>query len=32
MLTGWWDTFWALLVIVTLFAVDWSIRRMNRLP
>ncbi len=31
-LTGWWDTWWALAVIVTLLAIDWSIRRMNRLP
>ncbi len=31
-ITGWWDTWWALLVIVTLFALDWSIRRLNRLP
>lgn len=31
-LNGWWDTWWALLVIVTLLAIDWSIRRVNRLP
>jgi hypothetical protein len=31
-LTGWWDTLWALIVIVTLLAIDWSIRRVNRLP
>ena len=29
---GWWDTIWALLLIVSLFAVDWAIRRWNRLP
>jgi uncharacterized membrane protein len=31
-ITGWWDTMWALMVIVTLFACDWAIRRLNRLP
>lgn len=31
-LTGWWDTWWALAIIVTLLAIDWSIRRVNRLP
>jgi hypothetical protein len=31
-ITGWWDTGWALLLALTLFAVDWAIRRMNRLP
>jgi hypothetical protein len=31
-LTGWWDTWWALFVIITLLAIDWSIRRVNRLP
>ena len=30
--TGWWDTTWALVLIVGLFAVDWAIRRLNRLP
>lgn len=30
--TGWWDTAWALAVVVALFAVDWAIRRMHRLP
>jgi hypothetical protein len=31
-LTGWWDTWWALFVILTLLSIDWSIRRVNRLP
>ena len=31
-LTGWWDTWWALAIIVTLLSIDWSIRRVNRLP
>ncbi|HEX3134354.1 MAG TPA: hypothetical protein VHX44_12320, partial [Planctomycetota bacterium] len=31
-LTGWWDTWFALMVIITLLAIDWSIRRVNRLP
>ncbi len=31
-ITGWWDTWWALVIIVTLFAIDWAIRRLNRLP
>jgi hypothetical protein len=31
-LTGWWDTWWALVIIITLLAIDWSIRRVNRLP
>ncbi len=30
--TGWWDSMWALALAVTLFAIDWSIRRMSRLP
>ncbi len=29
---GLWDTWWALLVLVALFALEWSIRRLNRLP
>ena len=31
-LTGWWDTTWALAAAILLFAIDWSIRRLNRLP
>ena len=31
-LNGWWDTWWALAIIVTFLAIDWSIRRINRLP
>jgi len=31
-LTGWWDTWFALALIITLLAIDWSIRRVNRLP
>ena len=31
-LNGWWDTWWALAIIITLLAIDWSIRRLNRLP
>jgi uncharacterized membrane protein len=31
-ITGWWDTWWALVIIVTLFALDWASRRLNRLP
>ena len=31
-LTGWWDTTWALAAVVALFALDWAIRRLNRLP
>lgn len=31
-LTGWWDTWWALAVILLLLSIDWSIRRVNRLP
>ena len=30
--SSWWDTLWALVAVVTLLAVDWSIRRLNRLP
>jgi hypothetical protein len=30
--TGWWDSLWALLVALILFAIDWSIRRVSRLP
>jgi hypothetical protein len=30
--TGWWDSLWALALAVCLFAIDWSIRRMSRLP
>jgi hypothetical protein len=29
---GLWDTWLALLAVVTLLAIDWSIRRANRLP
>lgn len=29
---GLWDTAWALALLVTLLAVDWAIRRWNRLP
>ncbi len=28
---GLWDTWWALVLIVALFAIDWSLRRANRL-
>ena len=31
-INGWWDTWWALAIIVTFLAIDWSIRRINRLP
>ena len=29
---GLWDTWWALLLIVCLFSLDWAIRRSHRLP
>ncbi len=30
--SGLWDTGWALALIVTLLAIDWALRRLNRLP
>jgi hypothetical protein len=29
---GLWDTGWALAVLVTLLAIEWALRRLNRLP
>lgn len=29
---GLWDTAWALAVLITLLAIEWSLRRWNRLP
>jgi uncharacterized membrane protein len=29
---GWWDTWYALIILLSLFAIDWAIRRVNRLP
>ncbi|MBA2482779.1 MAG: hypothetical protein H0V44_19110 [Planctomycetes bacterium] len=30
--TGLWDTWWMLVLLVSLFAVEWALRRANRLP
>jgi hypothetical protein len=29
---GLWDTPWAFLLLIALFATDWALRRWNRLP
>lgn len=29
---GLWDTWWAFALLIALFAIDWSLRRWNRLP